>query len=420
MHSTSFWVNAARCARIALLLAPIAAAGPSLSERLSLEQALARSLASNKQLAAFGHRLDEQRGRLEQASLLPNPQLAVIAENVGGQGDFSGTDSAELTISLGWAIEPGLRGRRVGLAHARSERIGLDAKILRLDVAAETAQHFLSCLESQLHLRDADEAVAAADEAVVVVERRVRAGRAPNAELMRARAELATELLARDDVTHEMSVAYHRLAAQWGQTEPGFTRVDGELLELPVVPPFDQLAARIEHNPELARLASDERIAEARLGLAKARRLPTVSPTLGARRFEGSGDWAVVAGVSVPLQLFDRNQGEVLESRAAVSRLRADALAERVRVHTRLFEIYQEMQHSVHRAEVFREEVLPRLQEALAETRRGYEQGRYPYFELRALQADWLAVRRSLVEASAAAHRLVITLERLTGERLAR
>ena len=89
-------------------------------------------------------------------------------------------------------------------------------------------------------------------------------------------------------------------------------------------------------------------------------------------------------------------------------------------MHTRLFEIHQEMQHSVHRAEVLRDEVIPRLEQTLFETRKGYERGRYAYSTLRSIEVDLLAARRSRVEASTAAHRLVITLERLTGERVAR
>ena len=118
--------------------------------------------------------------------------------------------------------------------------------------------------------------------------------------------------------------------------------------------------------------------------------------------------------------MFDRNQGRVAESRAALERTRADAAVERVRVRTRLFEIYQEMQHSVHRAEVLRDKVIPRFEETMEETRRGYEKGRYRYFELHSVQADLLAAKRSMVEASTAAHRLVITLERLTGEEVGR
>ena len=285
-----------------------------------MRQALENAVAQNKQLAAFGHRLAEHDGRVQQASLLPNPQFGLFLENVGGQGDYRGTESAETTLSLGWAIEPGLRGRRVGVARARSEQARLDAKILQLDVAAETAQRFLTCLENQAHLGAADEAAALAEQTVTAVERRVRAGRAPNVELMRARAELATARLGRDDVTHKRSVAYHRLAAQWGETAPSFSKVDGALLRLPTIPSFADLATRIERNPALARLASEQRIAEAELLLAKAQRWPTLIPSIGVRKFESTDDLALVAGVTVPIQLFDRNQGRVAEARASLTR----------------------------------------------------------------------------------------------------
>jgi cobalt-zinc-cadmium efflux system outer membrane protein len=352
--------------------------------------------------------------------MLPNPQAELLFENLGGQGDFHGFKSAETTLSIGWAIQPGLRSRRVGVARARSEQARLDAEILQLDVAAETAQRFLTCLESQAHLKTADEAVVLAEKTETAVEDRVHAGRAPNAELMRARAELAIARLALDDATHQQSIAYHRLAAQWGETTPRFSRVDAELLGLPTVASFDDLVARIEQNPEIARLASEQRIAEAQLRLEKARRWPTLTPSIGVRKFETTDDLALVAGVAIPFPLFDRNQGRVAEARASLARTHADADAERVHLHTTLFEIYEKMQHSIHRAEALRDEVIPRFGTTVDEMRSGYQKGRYRYFELRAVETDLLEAKHSLVEASTAAHRLVITLERLTGERMAR
>jgi cobalt-zinc-cadmium efflux system outer membrane protein len=413
-----------RALRVALAVALGLAASPyaaiAQQDELTLRQALENALAQNKQLAAFEHRFAEREGQLQQAGLLPNPVVDLEFENLGGQGEFQGYDNAETTLSIGWAIEPGLRARRVGVAEARSALTDLDIQILRLDVAAETALRFLTCIESQTLLKAADEAVALSERAVAAVERRVRAGRAPSAELMRARAELAIERLSRDDVVHEVSVAYHRLAAQWGETAPSFARVDGALLTLPTVAPFDELATRIEENPELARLASEQRITEAELRLEKARRFPTLTPSIGARRLEVTNDWALVAGLRVPFPVFDRNQGRVAEAQAVLARKRADSEAERVRVHTTLYEIYQEMQHSAHRAEVLDEQVIPRLEETMDATSKGYEQGRYRYYELRTVEADLLAARRSLIEASAAAHRLVITLERLTGQGMVR
>ena len=387
---------------------------------LDLSEALAKTFKHNKELAAFGYRLQEQDGRLEQARLIANPEMQLVVEDAAGTGNFEGFDRAQTTLSLEWVLERTIRRRRVASAQAGSALIVSNGDILRLDVAARTAQRFLSALANQARLENADEAVSLAEGTVSAVRRRVRAGKAPSAELTRAEAGFARARLARDDVTHELVSAYQRLSAQWGAIKPGFSRVTGELLTVPTTEPFAALKERIEQNPQLVRFVSEERVAEANLRLAEARRWPALRPSVGVRRYEVTDDFALVAEVRFPLPLFNRNQGRVSESRAALARTRADAEAARVRVHTTLFEVYEEMQHHLHRASTFRDEVIPRLAEALEETRRGYELGRYSYFEWRSVQADLLEARAELVDASTGAHRLVIVLERLTGERVAK
>ena len=387
----------------ALILPPDGARAEVVDPRgdeLRLAQALAKALEHNKELAAFEYRRKEQTGRLQQAGLIPNPELKLVLEDAVGSGIYEGFDSAQTTLSLEWVLERRIRKRRVGAAEARSASLVSDAEILRLDVAAETAQRFLTSLASQARLGRADEAVSLAEDTVVAVKRRVRAGKAPGAELMRAEAALATTTLAREDVTHELSASYHRLAAQWGELEPGFARVSGELLTLPTTESFASLTGRIEQNPQLTRFVSEARVAQADLRLAEARRWPTLRPTLGVRRYEATDDTALVAELKIPLPLFSRNQGRVSESRAALARTRADADAARVRVHASLFVLYEELQHHFHRANTLRDEIIPRLTKALEGTRRGYEQGRYSYFEWRSVQAELLETRNELVEAS--------------------
>jgi cobalt-zinc-cadmium efflux system outer membrane protein len=383
---------------------------------LGLQEALERALGHNKDLAAFEYRIAEQQGRLEQAGLLPNPQLDLIIEDAAGSGTYEGFDSAQTTLSLGWVLEGRVRAGRVNAAEAGARLVSADGRILRVEVAADTAEHFLASLASQARLEKAEEAIALAERTVAAVTRRVRAGKAPTAELTRAEAELATERLARDDVTHELTGAYHRLAAQWGETKPRFSRVEGDLLALPAVESYAVLAEGLERNPQLARQATEERLAKANLGLAEARRWPTLRPFLGVRRYEATDDTALVAGVGVPIPLLNRNQGAIAESRATISRTRAEASATRVRLQTTLFELHEELQHYFHRAETLRVEVIPRLADALEGTRRAYERGRYGYFELHSVQTDLFHAERELVEASAGAHRFVIALERLTGE----
>ncbi len=395
-----------------------ARAEPTGAASIDLAEALERALAHNKDLAAFEFRIAEQQGHLEQAGLLPNPEFELVVEDAAGSGIYEGFKSAQTTLSLGWVLEGRVRAGRVGAARAAAAFVSADARILRIEVAADTAEHFLASLASQARLEKAAEAISLAEQTVEAVARRVRAGKAPTAELIRAEAELAIDLLSRDDVTHELFAAYHRLAAQWGETEPRFSHVAGDLLALPVVEPYVALTEALGRNPLFERYATEERLAKANLRLAETRRWPSLRPFLGVRRLEATDDTALVAGVSVPIPLPNRNQGQVAASRGSVSRTRAEADAARVRLQTTLFELYEELQHFGHRAETLRAEVIPRLMEASDGTRRAYEQGRYGYFELRSVQTDLLRAQSELVEASAGAHRLVIALERLLGDRV--
>lgn len=401
-----------------LLVVPIAAsAGDSLE--LELHQALERALAHNKELAAFEHRLTEQAGRVAQVGLLPNPELSLEVEDFAGSDRFAGLRRAQTTLSLGWVLERMIRRKRVAAAEARSSLLVSEAEILRLEVAGETAERFITSLEEQDHLEKATEAVASAEAAVAAIYRRVQAGKTATADLARAEAELAEARLARDDVTHELAIARHRLAAQWGAVKPAFARVRGDLGRIPEPQPFEVFEARVEQSPRVARLLSEERVARANLQLAKARRRPALRPRLGVRRIEATDDIALVAEINVPLPVFNRNQGRIAASRSAHARTQAEAEAARVRVSATLFQAYEELEHHVHRAETLREEVIPRLARALNETRRGYEKGRYSYFEWRSVQVDLLDAETKLIDARAAAHRLVIGLERLTGQQVA-
>ena len=388
-------------------------------QMIGLTEAVARTLVRNPELIAFGHQLQVQEGRVLQTGLAPNPELSLMVENALGTGEYTGFDGAETTLSIAWVLERGVRQHRLETARAGVLLLEVEADIMRLDKAAETARLFLSCLSYQAQMANASEAVQLAQDTVKAVKKRVHAGKSPQAELARAQAELARMKLDREDLEHEMLSASRRLAAQWGETEPGFKRVNGDLLSLPATDSFATLKTRIERNPDIARFLSKQRVDEAELRLAEAQRKQDWRVSVGVRRLELSDDEALVANLTIPLSLRNRNQGRIAEAQANLAQTDADAVAARIRVETSLFVIYQELQHSLHRAKVFHDDVIPHLELALADTRNAYELGRYSYFEWHTVQKDLLEARRALVEASVDAHKNTIEIERLTGVRIA-
>ena len=388
-------------------------------QTISLNEAVVKTMVRNPELVAFGHQIQAQDGRVLQAGLAPNPELSFTVENALGTGEFKGFDSAESTLSIAWVLERGVRQRRLDTARAGVSLLTVEADIMRLDAAAETARLFFSCLSNQARMVSAREAVQLAQDTVNAIQRRVKAGKSPQADLSRAQAELARMKLNQEDIEHELLSASRRLAAQWGETEPGFTRVSGNLLTLPNTESFATLKARIDQNPDFARFLSKQRLGEAEVRLAEAQRKPNWRVSAGVRRLESFNDEALVANITIPLTLRNKNQGGIAEARAKLAQTEADAIAGRIRIETSLFVIYQELQHSLHRAKTFRDEVIPRIEQAMSDTRSAYERGRYSYLEWRSVQEDLLTARSALVAASVDAHLNVIEIERITGVRIA-
>ena len=184
---------------------------------LGLKEAVAKTMAANPELLAFGYELQAQDGRVLQAGLAPNPELSFTLENVLGSGEFSRTDAAEATLSIAWILERGVRQRRLDAAHAGVSLLAVEADIKRLEAAAETARLFFLGLSNQARLVSTSEAVQLAQETVQAVRKRVLAGKSPQAELARAQAELARMKLEHEDIQHELLSGYRRLAAQWGR-----------------------------------------------------------------------------------------------------------------------------------------------------------------------------------------------------------
>ncbi|NOX49097.1 MAG: TolC family protein [Gammaproteobacteria bacterium] len=401
-----------------LLVVIVAVLTPSVSASegaiVGLDEAIRKTLTRNPSLIAFGYQIEAQRGRLTQSELRPNPELGVQVENALGSGNFEGIDRAETTLSLGWVLERGKRQARVAAAHASVSLFESEANLRRTDAAAQTARLFLDSLANQEQLVQTQAAVTLAEATVTAVGKRVHAGRTPDADLARAEAQLARTQLARGDAEHELKTANHRLAAQWGEAQPDFLKVSGDLHKIPKIKDFKDLRNRIEQNPELSRYLTQQRLRQAELRLAQSEAKPNWRVNAGIRRLEQSDDQALIAGITIPLALRNRNQGRIAEARANLARVEADRSATHLQLETQLFAFYQELQHSLHRTKALREEILPRVEKALADTQRAYSAGRYGYFELQLVQSDVLSTRMALVEASVDAHKRLIEIERLT------
>jgi len=387
----------------------------SRTQSMSLHDAINKTFEYNPSLRAFSYALKAQAGQELQAGFAASPEVNLTIEDALGTGPFNGFDNAQTTLGIAWVLEGEIRQSYSNIARAGSSSLSTEATIKRLDAAAETARLYTINLANQARMHNAIKTVSLAKETVAAVRKRVAAGRAPNAELARAKAELARRQLAHEDVDHELRSAIQLLAAQWGETAPQFSRVNGSIFNLPASLSVSTLKTRFERSPDFTRLMSEKRVMQAELALAKSLSNPEWRVNIGLRRYETTNDQALVAGISIPFGERSRNTGGIIEAQEKLFQTIAQQDVLRVRFETSIYVLSEKLQHSLHRVNAYRHDIVPQLEKALKETRRAYQLGRYGYLEWRSVQADLLDARSALVEASIDAHLNVIEIERLTG-----
>ena len=384
---------------------------------LTLAQALARALQGSPDLRAY----DPARRALEaerlQAGLLPNPALGVELENFAGTGAVDGTQSLETTLSLSQLVElGGKRKRRVGVVESELGAFDAEYAVARLDVLAETATRLTDVAEAQAQLAVAQHGIELFEQTEAAVERRVRAGATSTAERNRATIATIRARLDAERARSELETRRVALAAMWGDTAPDFSRVVADLAQLPRLSDLAPLTDKLAASPEFLRFVSERRLREAELELARAQRVPDLTVGAGVRRLNDVDATGLVAGLSMPLPVFDRNQGGIAAAQARVAFAEARREAALLRTRSVLFGLYSAAQQARTQAAALTRDAIPQAEEALALTQRGFANGRFSFLELADVQRQVLELRRQVNAEQADAHRLDAELERLTGE----
>ncbi len=383
---------------------------------ITLETALAYARSRNPALKAAGLAVRGREARASQEGLPPNPELEIEIENFGGNGGLSGFDSAEYTVGLAREIQlGGKRKKRVKLATVETGLAEWDRRAALADLEAGVKKAFFELLVAQDRVALMEESARTAAELAVTASARVEAGKVPQIEEMRAQVSAATATLDQNRARRRLDTARRNLAEMWGATTPRFDRAVGNAETVLPLVPFEVLEALLPRNPDVARWA-DERTANAlRLELEKAGGIPDPEIVFGVRNVRETDEYAFVAGVSIPLPLFDRNQGAISEARYALDRVEQERESAYVGVKTSLSRAYNDLRDAYSRVLTLRESVLPAAETAFARARDGYRYGKYDYLVMLDAQQTVFASKADYLDAIEAYHNAVIQVERLTG-----
>lgn len=409
---------------ISLLIASIVtcSAGPSSeipepAGELTLRQALASALTRNPELAAVSYDVRIGEARLLQAKLIPNPELEYTGENIAGSGGFSGGRRAENTLLLGQLIEVGGKRRaRIREASFGRDLAEFDYETKKREVFLKTARDFVDVLALQRRVAINQELVSLANDFIPNVIKRIEAGKASTLEKTRFDVAIGSARIDLERTRHDLAATRQRLASRWGSLKPKFSSVVGNLDATPGLASLEALASKLAANPRLARFGTEIAQREATLAREKAAAIPDVTVQGGGRRHSEHDDTTAVIGFSLPLPLWNRNQGNIRAARARIEQAGAEETAAATALMTELTDAYEKVEQARDAIAILRANVLPGADEALKATSEGYEAGRFSYLDVLEARRTTGAARIQYLEAIADFHKTLHAVEALTAD----
>ncbi|AFS52895.1 hypothetical protein BOX24_04770 [Leptospirillum ferriphilum] len=325
---------------LVILTFPVFFRGGTTATAMTLEQAIRSAVQNNKDLQAAQYVVKIARARLMQAGLLPNPRLS-----------FSGYDAIftnepdEYELGAGFTQKFPVAGRiarqkdvaRMDVARAQEE-----IRNAKLKLSAQVAQIFyrILILNRQIFLRD--QLMQVDRELLDASRNRFRAAEVSELDVNTAQLELEQLYQERTLLKVQRSRSSIRLKQLLGQTFDKPLQLDKTLPPIPMLPDLEEEQRRaLKLRPDLRSAQLSVERSSAQVGLAKAQRWEDWTAGLGVFSGQTVFPNGLSTGIDVgpsfvltiPLPLWNRNQGRIAEAVALnqQSSARVRALTLRIR-----------------------------------------------------------------------------------------
>lgn len=354
-----------------------------------MSKAVEIALRNNPRVAGYPLEIQSAEGRVLQASLRPNPELSVDVENVWW--DDPGTSLAETTLAISQTVELGKRSSRIHKAEAEAKVLRREYEIARFDVVADVKRAFIIFLSAGKKLELNREAHRIATLLAAAVSDRVAAGAVSPIEETRAKVALAVSSADVERTAGELETTRRELAAAMGESTPSFDLPSGDLDEDLSVPAVDHVAERITATPDVSRWVAERERRNAVLKAERTLAVPDVTLIGGIKRVRETSENTFVLGFSVPLPIFDRNQGAIREAEAQRAKADVERRATELLLHSQAGQRVAALAAAAREASLLRKEAIPGAQSAYDAVSEGYRLGKFRYL-------DVLDAGKSLVE----------------------
>jgi len=384
-------------------------AAAAAAEPLSLAKAIELALEGNPEVAAAKRQWEATEGQVLQGRSRPNPELAYSLEDTRSK---TRTQSWQLNLPVELG---GKRAARTKAAEKTREQAQAQLAELQATVRANVAAAYFDVLTAQERLVLARDSAALAKSSTDTVSKRVAAGKVSPVEESKARVAEAGVRVELAQAASEQRNALSRLFALLGRIDAPYTVLEGKAENLPSVPSLADLQPLISSAPGvvLARIEVDRR--KALTALEQSKRVPDVTVSVGMQRSNETQRNVLLFGVSVPLPVFDRNQGNLLEALKLEDKARDELQAATVRLHSEVAQARERLSTITAEVQSLQQEVLPGAKSAYDAATIGFENGKFNFLEVLDAQRTYFTAKSQYLKALGEAHRAAADIDRLLG-----
>lgn len=360
--------------------------GPIHAAPLTLDQALAQALRDSPDYLAARQETAAAVGARQQAGLIPNPELAFEVEDTRSS---SQTRSVTLTqpFELG-----GKRAARVALAEANAAVVDAELTARSYALRADIIQSFYELLLAEEGVRLAEQSQALALRSLDSSAAQIRAGKISPVSGTRAEVEQVTQRLELRRALQQRDNARVSLARQLGISVTELGEPVGDLDRLPAPPGEARLLQAIRQTPAMLKARRQVAAGDADVDLQRSQRYPDVRVSLGSQYDELEGERVNLVGFSLPLPLFDRNQGNLLAASSRADQARDLQRATELQVQAETLQALRDWRSASADVDDLRNRILPAGQRTVDDLTRGFSLGRFA-------QLDVLEAQRALISA---------------------
>lgn len=383
---------------------------PADSGMLTLAGAESLAVASHPELAEARAKLESIRGQYIQAGLPFNPVLQYQSDEIGND-DSSGLHSLNVSRQFVTANKLGI-AQQVQAQAMQKQQAQLKAAELRVLTRVRAA--FAQALVAQRRVELTRQIVELTEKSITSVESLLEAEEVSKVALLQARVEAEQARITSENAETQLEASRRVLAAATSSASLPSGPLVGDIGEGLTQAPWEQLLGEITAaSPELSEAGSELERAKWALQLACAQVTPNVTGQVGVGVDTASDDTFATIGVSVPLPIRNRNQGNIRTARANISAASAAIDRTQLSLQSRLAESLGRYRTARQRYERVTSNVLPNAKETLQLAQEAFDVGETDYLQLLTAQRTLFNTQLSVLDSATQAKQALAEIEGL-------